>query len=748
MQNNTKNIVKTAALYCRLSRDDELDGESNSILTQVVICKGGIGERAKAIRSGTVEPTEDNMCKLTVDGRKIGLDQRCMNPNLPDDPNSKVNVCIRNVFDIWQKTAENKSTQMIFCDLATPQPPLNENRFYIYRKGENGAYSAVYSAKLSEKDTPEKIAKRLNEKPPKDYSGGVSEGDIIVTKNVDYESETAFRKGFVYSQSKLSEIPNEMWEMLHTSPVEPFETERRFCVYDEIKNKLVSMGVPEKEIAFIHDAEKTVDKQLLFDKMNRGEIRVLIGSTQKCGAGMNAQERMIALHDIDAPMRPSDMSQRHGRIIRQGNTNKKVDIYRYTTDKTFDAYLYQMLENKQKFISQIMTDKSPVRSCEDVDEIALDYAEVKALCAGSPLIKEKIDLETEITKLKVLKSAFLSQKYSLQDKAYKILPERKNNAEIRIEKIKSDLEKCEKISPLTNDDGKKYYPVTVGETIYHDKEQAGEAIRQAIISNGRITEGKECKIGSYRGFEMSAFLDTLNKCIKVNLSGSANYYGEINMNADVKASGNIIRLDNIVNGIALELQKQEEYLQSINADIKEAKAAADAEFPQEQELTEKEKRLAEVDALLSATDVHADNGKDLYAALIEICPELEQSGEVYCKLEKDTDSGIEPFIIERSGDTVFVAHTYVQNGDLMYDPAIEFSFDTKNKTAHALTYELSSMGIYKDLRGDENKAERSDIEEMALNTLFENVKAYNYEIKELRVGEEEQEEEIDYSQER
>jgi len=676
-----------------------------------------------------------------------------MNPNLPDDPNSKVNVCIRNVFDIWQKTAEKKSTQMIFCDLATPQPPLNENRYYIYRKGENGVYSAVYSAKLSEKDTPEKIAKRLNEKPPKDYSGGIADSDIIVTKNVDYESETAFKKGFIYNQGKLFELPDYMWEeILHTSPVEPFETERRFCVYDEIKNKLVSMGVPEKEIAFIHDAEKTVDKQLLFDKMNRGEIRILIGSTQKCGAGMNAQERMIALHDIDAPMRPSDMSQRHGRIIRQGNTNKKVDIYRYTTDKTFDAYLYQMLENKQKFISQIMTDKSPVRSCEDVDEIALDYAEVKALCAGSPLIKEKIDLETEITKLKVLKSAFLSQKYSLQDKAYKTLPERKKYTEHYIEKLKADIETVKSVKPLVNEDGKNYYPVIVGGKEYHDKEQAGQAIRKAIESNPNIKcfGGTEHTIGSYRGLEMRAFWDTYSSLpkMKVNLKGTCDHCSELNMDINVKASGNIVRLDNIINCIDLELQKQEDRLQSLNSDIEEAKAAADAEFPQEQELAEKEKRLAEVDALLSSTDVHADNGKDLYAALIEICPELEQSDEVYCKLEKGADSGIEPFIIERSGDTVFVAHTYVQNGDLMYDPAIEFSFYTKDETAHALIYELSSMGIYKDLRGDENNAERSDIEEMALNTLFENVKAYNYEVKDLRVGEEEQEEEIDYSQER
>lgn len=345
-----------------------------------------LGERAKLIRAGAVDPTEDNMCKLTVDGRKIGLDQRCMNPSLPDDPNSKVNVCINNVFDIWKQTAEKKSTQLIFCDLATPQAAVNENTYTLYRKDTKGEYAPVYSAKLGQKDTADKIFKKLTgNKPPKNFkAGGVFDGDIIMLHTVDYDTMTASNSAVMASNGKISEIPEEMWTKLHHSPTETFESERKFCVYDDIKQKLVAKGVPEKEIAFIHDADTTEEKQKLFAKMNKGEIRVMIGSTQKCGAGMNAQERMIALHDLDAPMRPSDMEQRHGRIIRQGNTNTKVDIYRYTTDKTFDAYLYQMLENKQKFISQIMTDKSPVRSCEDVDEIALDYAEVKALCAGNP----------------------------------------------------------------------------------------------------------------------------------------------------------------------------------------------------------------------------------------------------------------------------------------------------------------------------------------------------------------------------
>lgn len=688
-----------------------------------------LGERAKLIRAGAVDPTEDNMCKLTVDGRKIGLDQRCMNPSLPDDPNSKVNVCINNVFDIWKQTAEKKSTQLIFCDLATPQAAVNENTYTLYRKDTKGEYAPVYSAKLGQKDTADKIFKKLTgSKPPKNFkAGGVFDGDIIMLHTVDYDTMTASNSAVMASNGKISEIPEEMWTKLHHSPTETFESERKFCVYDDIKQKLVAKGVPEKEIAFIHDADTTEEKQKLFAKMNKGEIRVMIGSTQKCGAGMNAQERMIALHDLDAPMRPSDMEQRHGRIIRQGNTNTKVDIYRYTTDKTFDAYLYQMLENKQKFISQIMTDKSPVRSCEDVDEIALDYAEVKALCAGNPLIKEKIDLETEITKLNVLKSSFLSQKYAVQDKAYTILPREKSVKETYIDKLKKDVEFAEKEQPLQNEDGKNYYPVTVGDKKYHEKDAAGEAIRQAILDNKDILQGKEVHIGSYRGFEMTAFLDVFSKKIKVNLQGATNHYGELNMDINVKAGGNIIRLDNVINSIGITLMKEEEGLQAICADIEQAKAAADAVFPQEQELAAKEKRLEEVNAQLASIKVNTqDRSSELYAALVDICPALQYSKEFHCKYE--AGEGIEPLCIERNGDVVFVAHTYTQNGDLMYDPAIELYFDSKNQKAEALSYELSGMGMYQDFRDGNLPNEKADVEEMVLETMFPNIKDYNYKL--------------------
>lgn len=377
-----------------------------------------------------------------------------------------------------------------------------------------------------------------------------------------------------------------------------------------------------------------------------------------------------------------------------------------------------------------MTDKSPVRSCEDVDEVALDYAEVKALCAGNPLIREKIDLETDITKLNVLKSAFLSQKYSLQDKAYKSLPEHRKYTERYIGQLKADIETVQSIKPLVNEDDKKYYPVTVGGREYHDKEKAGQAIRNAIIGSSEFTEKKQCHIGSYRGFEMTAFMDTKwegHTTININLKGACDHSCEINMNSDVKASGNIIRFDNVINHIELELQKQEDKLQSLNADIKEAEIAAEAVFPQEQELTEKEKRLAEVNTLLTDTEIRTDNSMELYVALVEICPELEQYNELSCKYEKGENSGIEPLIVEKRGDTVFIAHTYVQNGDTMYDPAIEFSFDTKNHRAEALSYELSGMGIYQNFRDGALPDMKADVEEMALDTMFMNIKAYDYE---------------------
>ncbi|MFB1292220.1 helicase-related protein, partial [Streptococcus pyogenes] len=302
-----------------------------------------ISERADAVRNNQVEPTEDNMLKITNDGKKLALDQRLINPLLPDDPNSKVNVCVKNIFSIWDKTKENSSTQLVFSDMSTP-------------KGDG-----------------------------------------------------------------------------------------EFNIYDDIRNKLVNMGIPKEEIAFIHEADTDKQKDELFSKVRRGEVRVLLGSTQKMGAGTNVQNKLIALHDLDVPWRPSDLEQRSGRIVRQGNENDKVNIFRYVTENTFDAYLWQTIENKQKFISQIMTSKTPVRVAEDVDEASLSYSEIKALATGNPIIKEKMDLDNEVTKLKMLEANYKSNKYKLEDKVNKIYPQSILKTEMEIQAVKEDIASVEKL---------------------------------------------------------------------------------------------------------------------------------------------------------------------------------------------------------------------------------------------------------------------------------------------------------------
>ncbi|MBP1546582.1 MAG: hypothetical protein J6A37_08280 [Oscillospiraceae bacterium] len=362
-----------------------------------------LGKRSEACRAGLVDKHIDNMLKITTDGRKVGLDARCIDPNIPDDPASKVNVCINNVFDIWKKTEEKRSTQLIFCDLATPQKPKNEDRYFVFRKQEDGTYAKIYSGGIRTKDkSPERILESLKKKLPKDFvedemCGVLAEGDIIVSKTVDIKGGMIEHSGIEIGKGGIGKpVTGVVLNDIGTPPQEVYEHEKSFCVYDDIKDKLVKMGVPAEEIAFIHDCKNNEEKQKLFDKMNKGEVRIMIGSTQKCGAGMNAQAKMIALHDLDAPYRPSDMGQRHGRIERRGNENKEVDIYRYMTEKTFDSYLYQLLENKQTFISQIMTEKTALRVCEDIDDSVLDFGTAKALCSGKPIHPRYETLQTSI----------------------------------------------------------------------------------------------------------------------------------------------------------------------------------------------------------------------------------------------------------------------------------------------------------------------------------------------------------------
>ncbi len=625
---------------------DRPDAEYHNVVTPPTRLQQSLikelGDRATAIRRGNVDPRENNMLKITNDGRKIGLDQRCIDPNLPDDPNSKVNTCVANVFDIYQKTTDSMGTQLIFCDLATPQPPVNDNTYTLYKEIE-GEYVAYYSAKLSERDTPDKLFDKLQKgiKVTNDevsHTVTAEEGDILVLSNANPEEALMHNTAFVLANGKTENAAEKLAD-LKKNEFEPFESSRRYCVYDDIKEKLIAKGIPEKEIAFIHDAETAKDKQALYQKMNTGELRVLIGSTSKCGAGMNAQKHMVALHDLDAPMRPSDMQQRHGRIVRQGNENAKVDIYRYTTDKTFDAYLYQMLENKQKFISQIMTDKTPVRSCEDVDEISLDYAEVKALCSGNPLIKQKIDLETEVTKHNLLKSQFKSQLYRAQDKAYKVLPIKLKNHTMYRDKLIEDKDFIAQNPPLKDENGKDYYPIEIMGKTYTDKEEAGQAIRDAINKNPDILEGKTRVIGSYRGFELSASRDAMktdsvtNKIdFKVALRHSWSHYTTINMDSNVRASGNIIRLDNALSNMDKLIDDANKTIDNIATDIDAAIEAANAVFPREAELAEKEKLLSEINSKLMDISISTnDNGKELYARLSEQFPEVMQGSESYVK---------------------------------------------------------------------------------------------------------------------
>lgn len=448
-----------------------------------------LSERAKLIHNKAVMPEEDNMLKVTNDGRKIGLDQRLIDPLLPDDPCSKVNTCINNVFDIYTEHSDKKSAQLIFCDFSTPK---NDGSFNLY---------------------------------------------------------------------------------------------------DDIRNKLVAKGVPKNEIAFIHEADTEVKKKELFAKVRSGQVRVLLGSTAKCGAGTNIQDKLIALHHLDCPWRPSDLEQREGRIIRQGNENPSVDVYRYVTEATFDAYLYQTIENKQRFISQIMTSKSPVRSMEDVDEATLSYAEVKALCAGNPLIKEKMDLDVEVTKLKVAKSNHTAQQYSLEDRVLKTLPQSITRVEQRIDGLRSDCEHF-KAQPIVVEG---ISPMTVCNAIYTDKEAAGQAILKACKN---VKANADYDLGTYKGFSMTLSYDSFAQEYHLDLQREATH----RLSLSTSALGNITRIDNALAGIENRLNQSIEQLAGLKEQLETAKGELGKPFPMEQELSEKSARLAELELLLKIDD--------------------------------------------------------------------------------------------------------------------------------------------------
>ena len=481
-----------------------------------------LSERAARVHAQLVDPGTDNMLKITSDGRKLGLDQRIINPDLPDDPNSKVNRCVDNIHRIWQDGQADRLTQLVFCDLSTP------------KTGATGAKAAKTAG--GNLDSPE-----LN----------------AVERLIDKEN-----------------------------PDEP-----GFTIYDDIREKLVARGIPREQIAFIHEANTETRKKELFAKVRSGQVRVLMGSTFKMGAGMNVQDRLVALHDLDCPWRPGDLEQRSGRIIRQGNRNKEVHIYRYVTESTFDAYLWQTVENKQKFISQIMTSKSPVRSCEDVDETALSYAEIKALCAGDERIKEKMDLDVDVARLKLMKASHQSQQFRLEDNLLRHFPEQIRQNESFVEGFTADMQTLS-AHPHPVDG---FAGMEVKGDLLTDKDNAGAAILEAF----KDAKGMEpVPIGSYRGFAMSLTVEDFGRDFILTLKGRMNH--RVTLGKD--ARGNLTRIDNALNAMPDRLQNVRNTLDALTAQMETAKAELGKPFPQEDELRTKSARLAELNAELNIDD--------------------------------------------------------------------------------------------------------------------------------------------------
>ena len=445
-----------------------------------------LSERAEKVRSGQVKSWDDNMLVITNDGRKLALDQRMINPMLPDFEGSKVNACADNIFQIWQDNTDKRSTQLVFCDLSTPKTDS-------------------------------------------------------------------------------------------------------FSVYTDIRDKLIAKGIPESEIAFIHDAKTEVQKAEMFKKVRKGEIRVLLGSTQKMGAGTNVQDRLIALHDLDCPWRPSDLEQRSGRIIRQGNSNDEVEIYRYVTEQTFDAYLYQLVEGKQKFASQIMSSKSPVRSAEDIDETALSYAEIKMLATGNPYIKEKMDLDIQVQKLRLLKSNYLSERYSLEDKVLKEFPQKIAEYDERIAGLEKDIVTA-KENPKSIAD--TFVGMVVNGVPYSEKADAGQAIIDVCKT---LPDTQIYPLGEYRGFKLSVHYEPFSHQHRVTIKGTISHEGVLGTDA----IGNITRIDNVIDGLEQMLTTTKALRDTTETQLANAKEQLEKPFAKDEELKQKEARLRELNALLN-----------------------------------------------------------------------------------------------------------------------------------------------------
>ena len=546
-----------------------------------------LSERADDVRNRVVEPDEDNMLKITNDGKKLALDQRLINPLLPDNPDSKVNVCVKNVFAIWDKTKENKSTQLLFSDMSTP-------------KGDG-----------------------------------------------------------------------------------------EFNIYDDIREKLVAMGIPKEEIAFIHEANSDKQKDELFAKVRKGEIRILMGSTQKMGAGTNVQNKLIAMHDLDVPWRPADLEQRAGRIVRQGNENEKVNIYRYVTENTFDSYLWQTIENKQKFISQIMTSKTPVRVAEDVDESSLNYAEIKALATGDPKIKEKMDLDNEVTKLKMLEANYKSNRYRLEDKVAKNYPEEIARTEKLIEAVKKDISDVE----LKAEGEEKFTSITIAGEKITDKKLAGERLLEAI-SKVKINESKV--IGKYRNMDLEVSYNFFTNEHNFSLNGAAKHSGELGTSAD----GNLTRLDNALEKMPEKLNRLEEKLISTKEQLENAKEELKKPFEKADELKTKVLRLAELNKLLDMGEVEEkrnDNPlvEDVKRAIIDFCNREYEENHSY-----DEFNTLYP-------DLKHIGIAYTNTPDERHGIQYELNLEAKTWTQY-----IDDMPIKTESFDYENKGENEALRNM------------------------------------
>lgn len=495
-------------------------------------------DRAEAVRNGNVNPRFDNMLKITNDGRKLALDQRLINDMLPDEPESKVNRCVDNAFKVWEESALDMGTQLIFCDLSTPK------------------------------------------------------------------------------------------------------ADGTFNVYDDVREKLVARGVPREEVAFIHEYNTETKKAELFAKVRAGQVRILMGSTPKLGAGTNIQDRLIALHHLDCPWKPSDLEQQEGRILRQGNRNKQVKIYRYVTENTFDSYMWQILENKQKFISQIMTSKSPVRACDDVDDTALSYAEIKALATGNPYIKEKMDLDIQVSKLKLLKANHTSQIYSLESDIARRYPREITAAKGQIEALKTDMEAAK---PLLAQD-KEHFDMEISGKVYTERKEAGAAIIEAC--KALKAAGTEGRIGSYGAFELHSRFDNFDKVFRLSIKGAWNYSMEVGKDPQ----GNILRITNALAGIERALPQVERRLETLEQQLAQAKEEAKRPFAQEAELAEKSARLAELNSLLNMDEKGGEDalGVDEDAAETEVADKPRQPVNYAGRVaERTADDVRKPSVLTR-----------------------------------------------------------------------------------------------------